>query len=286
MLRYEIVDVFTDRPFAGNQLAVIHGTEGLSDEQLRALACEFNYSESAFPSQVTADGYRVRIFTPESEIPFAGHPTLGTAWALRAAGLLEGPEVTQHCGVGPIEVTLGEQLVSMATNPRDLAACPDDVASRLLESMALSASDLAGDPYLAGCGLTFVYLPLTDEAVTRALPGTLAPEPLLHDMALADPIGGIDLYAVAGDRVHVRTFAPGLGVVEDPATGSAAAGLGVVLAASGVLPDGGEVVVRQGIEIERPSTLQVRVEASGGRARLVHVAGQVQPIASGEIRVP
>ena len=111
-LAYDIVDVFTDRPFAGNQLAVVHGAGGLSTEQCQAIAQEFGYSETTFPVPGGDREYAVRIFTPGSEIPFAGHPTLGTAWVLRHRGELGGSEVTQHCGAGDVGVLFeGERVV-------------------------------------------------------------------------------------------------------------------------------------------------------------------------------
>ena len=113
-LAYDIVDVFTDRPFAGNQLAVVHGAGDLTTEQCQAIAQEFNYSETTFPVPGGDHDYSVRIFTPGSEIPFAGHPTLGTAWVLRSRGLLAGGDATQHCGAGDIGVRfLGERGVEL-----------------------------------------------------------------------------------------------------------------------------------------------------------------------------
>src|SRR5690349_9530317 len=145
-LAFDVVDVFTDRPFAGNQLAVVHGADALSTAQCQALAVEFGFSESTFPSAPGADGteYATRIFTPESEIPFAGHPTLGTAWALRARGLLSGPEVTQVCGAGRVGVRFDDPLVELSAEPRDLAGpVPRGLVADLLGELGLSASDQA-----------------------------------------------------------------------------------------------------------------------------------------------
>ncbi|HSV39373.1 MAG TPA: PhzF family phenazine biosynthesis protein [Nocardioidaceae bacterium] len=286
MLRYDVVDVFTDRPFAGNQLAVVHGAEGLDDGQLLALAREFHYSETTFPSKVSTDGYSVRIFTPGGEIPFAGHPTLGTAWVLREAGLLGGEAVAQTCGAGVIDVRFGSGLVSLTALPGDLVPCPPAVAAAVLDDLGLSRETLLS-AYFGGTGLTFLHLQVRDEAVTAArLPLRPLESYPLGELGLRDPLGGIDLYAVSGNAVHVRMFSPGLSVPEDPATGSSAAGLGLVLAASGVLSEGGDYEISQGVEIGRPSTLHGSVQASGGVATSVSVAGAVQPIASGQIRVP
>lgn len=296
-LAYDIVDVFTDRPFAGNQLAVVHGADGLSTEQCQALAREFGFSESTFPSSSVVDGstYATRIFTPEQEIQFAGHPTLGTAWVLRSLGLLTGDTATQECGAGPIGVRFDGDLVQLTADPHDLAGpVPPDVVRGLLRMLGLSLSDLAGETWVAGCGLSFVHIPVSEEAVVRAVP-TSGPFPDLAEKLaglghLDDLLDAVNLYAVAGAAprldVHARVFVPGAGVPEDPATGSAAAGLGMALVATGLLPEGGGYSITQGVEMGRPSALSGRVEATRGVATRCHVAGQVQPVASGEIAVP
>ena len=296
MLRYDVVDVFTDRPFAGNQLAVVHGAEDLSTEQCLALAQEFGYSETTFPEGADGGSYRTRIFTPGSEIPFAGHPTLGTAWVLRERGLVDGDEVTQHCGAGPIGVRfLGEGSVELTATPRDLAGPLDDgLVAALLDDLGLAAVDLAGPVWVAGCGLSFVHLPVVADAVARAVPSrrplSTYAERLAAAGPLQDPVEGVNVHHVTGSSgeptVHARVFVPGLSVPEDPATGSAAAGLGLALVASGRLPQGGGYTISQGIEMGRPSTLHGRVVVTDGAAVACHVAGQVQQVAAGEIAVP
>ena len=296
-LPYDIVDVFTDRPFAGNQLAVVRGADDLTTTQCQALAQEFGFSESTFPASSVTEGaaYATRIFTPSAEIPFAGHPTLGTAWVLRAHGLLTADEVVQHCGAGEIGVRFDGDLVELSATPRDLAGpVPPDLVRDVLRVLGLSRSDVAGEAWVAGCGLSFVHVPVTEEAVVRAVATGGAFQPLAERLSalgdVSDVLDAVNLYAVAGDAprldVHSRVFVPGVGVPEDAATGSAAAGLGIALVASGVLPEGGTYAIRQGIELGRPSTLHGRVEAAAGRATMCHVAGQVQPVASGEIEVP
>ena len=294
-LRYDIVDVFTDRPFAGNQLAVVHGAEGLATEQLQALAQEFAYSETTFPSAGRQTSYDVRIFTPERELPFAGHPTLGTAWVLRSQGSLSAEEVTQVCGAGRIGVRFAEDRVELSAEPREqVGPVPPDLAADLLASLGLTGEDLAGDAWVAGCGLSFVHVPVTEGAVGRAV-GTGASfaehaERLAALGPLAESLDAVNLYAVSGSAprvdVHSRVFVPGAGVAEDPATGSAAAGLGIALVVRGVLPDGGAYAISQGTEMGRPSRLFGRVEAEAGRAVRCFVAGHVQPVATGEIAVP
>lgn len=290
-LRYDIVDVFTDRPFAGNQLAVVHGAEELTTAQCLALAQEFNFSESTFPSPAGESEYATRIFTPGREIPFAGHPTLGTAWVLRAHGLLGGDEVTQVCGAGRIGVRFDGDRVELAATPRDLVGpITDELVAAMVADLGLSLTDLAGPVYVAGCGLTFAHVPVVPDAIERAQVSSRPLAEYVPAIETRDPFEGINLVAVSGEapalRVHARVFVPGLSVPEDPATGSAAAGLGVALVASGLLPEGGRYDIAQGIEMGRPSRLAGRVEASDGVASACHVAGQVQHVASGEIVVP
>jgi trans-2,3-dihydro-3-hydroxyanthranilate isomerase len=302
-LRYDIVDVFTDRPFAGNQLAVVHGADELTTEQCLAIAREFNFSETTFPSSTVTEGreYATRIFTPGGEIPFAGHPTLGTASVLRARGSLTSDDTTQTCGAGRIGVRFGgddgggDDLVELSAVPRDLAGPLDALLlADLLEDLGLAAEDAAGEAWIAGCGLSFVHVRVTEDAVVRAVPSgrpfDAFAERLSKFGAADDLIDAINLYAVSGDApaldIHSRVFVPGQGVPEDPATGSAAAGLGMALVATGLLPDGGTYAITQGVEMGRPSSLAGRVEASDGAATLCHVAGRVRPVATGEIAVP
>jgi trans-2,3-dihydro-3-hydroxyanthranilate isomerase len=299
-LRYDIVDVFTDRPFAGNPLAVVHGADDLSTEQCLRIAQEFGFSETTFPSADVLDGreYATRIFTPAQEIPFAGHPTLGTAWTLRSQGRLTEKECVQVCTAGRIGVRFEGGLddrVELAADPRDLAGpLPQDLVRDLLRVVGLGLSDVSGEAWVAGCGLSFVHLPVTEEAVVRAVPAGRFSASLTERLAAVGPVedlaDALNVYAVSGDAprlaVHARVFVPGVGVPEDPATGAAAAGLGIALVASGLLPEGGRYDIVQGVEMGRPSALAGRVEASGGTPSRCHVAGQVRPVATGEIAVP
>lgn len=302
-LDYVVVDVFTDRAFAGNPLAVVLGADDLTTEQLHRIAVEFNLSETTFPIGLTdADrsagaDYRVRIFTPGMEIPFAGHPTLGTAWVLRDAyGLAPGSRV-QACGAGLIGVRLDPDPAA----PVELTAVPRDEARRLTDAevqevvalVGLDVSDVVGPGYIAGCGLSWVYLEVRADAVPRSRPSGQRLDEVAIDLSgLLDPIDGVDVYAVepseGGLVVSSRVFVPGFGIPEDPATGSAAAGLGLALVAAGhAVPDGSTAFrVEQGIAMGRPSALSGRVEARSGVATTVHVAGQVVPVAHGRIMVP
>ncbi|WP_428962079.1 PhzF family phenazine biosynthesis protein [Micromonospora fluostatini] len=282
-LAYEIVDVFTDRPFAGNPLAVVFGADGLAAEQMQALAREFNLSETVFvlpPTHVGAT-YRARIFTPAAELPFAGHPSVGAAVTASRRGLFDGGQVTQECGAGvlPIEVT-GDSATLTGGIP---TLGPELDPEPLLEMAGLTADDHAGPaPRVAGCGLEFPYLPVRPDAVARARVNTAA--------AQRYGVEHVSVFSwnAEAQTAHARVFVPGLGVPEDPATGSAALGLGVWLVASGLLPGDGRsaYLVHQGVEIHRPSSLACTVTAAGGTALGATVTGQVVPIARGEIVVP
>ncbi|WP_405114029.1 PhzF family phenazine biosynthesis protein [Micromonospora sp. NBC_01405] len=282
-LAYEIVDVFTDRPFAGNPLAVVFGAEGLATEQMQALALEFNLSETVFVLPPTQAGvtYRARIFTPTGELPFAGHPSVGAAVTASRRGMFGVGQVTQECGAGalPIEVTaIGATLTGgIPTLGPELDLEP------LLEMTGLTADDHAGPaPRVAGCGLEFPYLPVRPDAVARARVNTAAAERY--------GIEHVSVFSWEADSqtAHARVFVPGHGVSEDPATGSAALGLGVWLVASGLLPGDGRssYAVRQGAEINRPSFLACTVTAAHGAAVGATVTGDVVAVARGEIAVP
>jgi trans-2,3-dihydro-3-hydroxyanthranilate isomerase len=279
-LSYEIVDVFTEVAFAGNQLAVVYGADDLDGEQMLALAREFRLSETAFvlsPTQQQAT-YRVRIFTTEGEVPFAGHPSIGTAVSLQRRGSIPAGLVRQECleGVLPIEVDINGRATLTGGQPR-LGPPLDPVP--LLTAAGLEPGDLAeeGQARLASCGMDFVYLPVRADAVDRARP-----------VATSGP----DLYLFAWDRpgqhAHARVFVPGALVGEDPATGSGALGLGVWLVGAGLLgPDGtSPYVVHQGAQVHRPSILECSVTARSGLAVEATVRGSVVAIGAGEIMIP
>jgi len=266
-LAYEIVDVFTDRPFAGNPLAVVFGGEQLDTDQMRALAREFNLSETAFVLPTTVDdaSYRLRIFTPATELPFAGHPSVGAAMTQLRRGLLAAGDVLQECGAGVLPVHLYADGRATLTGAAPTLGEPV-AAAPYLAATGLAADDLAGQPVrVAGAGIEFPYLAVRAEAVARAV---AMPTPEVREVYLFswDP---------ATRSAHARLFAPGLGVPEDPATGSAALGLGAWLVGVGLLPGDGEssYTVRQGAEIHRPSTMECTVSAVDGVAVRTTVTG-------------
>ena len=261
--------------------------DDLSTEQMQSLAREFNLSETTFPVRTSTDGadYRLRIFTPTAELPFAGHPSVGTAWLLHSIGRLGAGRAVQECGAGLLPLDVRPDSVTL-TGGEPVVGDPlpvDDFCA----AVGLTAADAVGTPVRwAGTGIEFAYLHLRDDAVARAVP----------DVARLLPLGqvGVSLFSwrdadgAEPPVAHARVLAAGAGVLEDPATGSAALGLGVWLVASGLLPPDGtsSYVVEQGLEIGRPSRLTCTVRAEGGRALETTVSGSVAPVASGRIAIP
>ncbi|GAA3516982.1 PhzF family phenazine biosynthesis protein [Actinocatenispora rupis] len=281
MLRYEIVDVFTDRPFAGNPLAVVFGADGLADAQFQAVAREFNLSETAFVLPPVAGGdYRVRIFTPAAELPFAGHPSVGTATTLVRLGQLGAGDLVQECGAGNLPVAATASAARLTGGTPRIGAELDPAP--LLAAVGLTADDHTGPaPRLAGCGIDSVHLAVRPDALARVDLDVAALRRTGHTLSVSawDP---------AGRSARTRVFAADLGVPEDPATGSAALAYGVFLVATGLLPATGDhrYTVRQGVEMGRPSTLDCTVTAADGAAVAATVSGQVAPVAVGELQIP
>ena len=284
-LRFDVVDVFTDRPFAGNPLAVVHGAGGLRTEQLQAIAREFNLSETAYPLPPTVDGadYKVRIFTPATELAFAGHPSVGTAWLLARDGVIERGDVVQECGAGLLPLTVDADGARLTGGTPTIRGGVD--ATPVLAAVGLQPSDMDGraPAGMAGAGADFVFLAVGHDGVGRAVPNLVAVRALGVRQGLV-----VFSFDAALGAVHLRMFAPDLGVGEDPATGSAAVALGVFLVWRGLLPGDGEsrYVISQGAEVGRPSTLDCTVTADGGAAVRTTVRGGVVPVSSGRITVP
>jgi trans-2,3-dihydro-3-hydroxyanthranilate isomerase len=283
-LEYEVVDVFAPRAFAGNPLAVVFDADGLSTEQCQAIADEFHLSETSFLSAPTVPGadYRVRIFTPYAELPFAGHPSVGAASVLVRAGRLAAGRLRQECGVGVLDVVVDGDGATLSGGRPTLEDGPDPAG--LAEALGLSAADTVGPPaHVAGCGLPFAFLAVRPEVVDDA-----APVPaLLGGHGVGEGVSVLS-WDGATATARARVFAADLAWGEDPATGSAALGTGVWLVATGLLaPDGtSSYVVHQGEAMGRPSVLSCTVTASGGRAVSATVRGAVVPVARGRIRVP
>jgi trans-2,3-dihydro-3-hydroxyanthranilate isomerase len=298
--RFVQVDVFTERVFGGNPLAVVFEAKGLADTEMQAIAREMNCSETTFllPPTRPECAARVRIFTPAREIPFAGHPTIGTAWVLATERMLPGMPVRFNLeeGIGPVEVALeGEPTrPSMLWMRHGEARFGPELSNRagFARALGLAETDLlAGAPICTGStGNTFLYIPLRDrDAVDRArldVPALLAAQG-------EGPNLGVFIFAPDPDpqalRVYSRMFAPHTsGVPEDPATGSASGPLGAYLVERGLVAVAPvvNIVSEQGTRMGRPSFLRIRVGTTGGRISKILVGGSVVPVIEGRLRVP
>jgi trans-2,3-dihydro-3-hydroxyanthranilate isomerase len=302
--RYLTADVFTDRRFGGNPLAVLPDARGLSAEQMLAVTREFNYSESTFvlPPERAGETCRVRIFTPGGEVPFAGHPTVGTAFVLTTIGQVPttGAETRLVLGegVGPVPVVVrseggrpGFAQLSVAQLPTEEAPAAD--AATIAALLSLAPDDLLGGDYaprMASCGLPFVLVPVRDRAaVARARVRAEAGERAFP----ADAWGrgrseGLMVFATDGEAadVRARVFVPELSVPEDPATGSACAALAGYLAARAPRLDGTlHWVVEQGVEMGRPSRLELAADRRGGVTTAVRVGGASVLVCDGTLRL-
>ena len=277
--RYAVADVFTDTPLTGNQLAVFTDARGMDGDLMQNLAREMNYAESVFVLPPEADGHaRMRIFTPAIEVPFAGHPTLGTAFVL--AGPLQLDEINLETGAGVVPVRLERDgpEIRFGRMQQPLPSWePYEEERALLEALGVERSELP--VVLYDNGLPHVYVCLASEADVAAL------RPDLGTLAELPAAVGVNCFAGSGSRWKTRMFAPSGGVPEDPATGSAAGPLAVHLARHGRIGYGDEIEITQGVEIKRPSKLFARVEGEGDRIERVEVGGSAVVVARGEFRL-
>lgn len=254
-MRFVTLDVFTDTPFGGNRLAVVLAADGLTTPQMQSVAAEFGFSETAFVCSTTVPGLdaRVRIFTPTKELGFAGHPNVGAALALA-----EGDRTLRfEEGAGPVVVNVRAGVAEVEA-PQGFERLGTVDAAMVAAACGISERDVIGDPVLATCGTAFIV------ARTSAL-GAARP------VSSLESVTGVLLYT-PGDPIRARVFAPGIGVPEDPATGSAA------LVLAGLLGEGAWTI-EQGIEMGRPSLLRVR---SDGRGR-TWVAGTAVEMMRGSL---
>ena len=282
---YLLADVFTDRAYGGNQLAVLPDAEGLDTAQMQAIAREFNLSETTFVTPGAAPGrFRVRIFTPGAELPFAGHPIVGTALALRHLGRVAGACVFE-LKVGPVRVEVGEGTATFHREGAPEVRRPGVPDAEIAAMVGVPG--LAAPAFEAGYGTAFLFLPLADRAMVAhsrlRLEAWQAAEARLWGH-------GAYVYAVTGEhegvtQVHARLFAPDLGVGEDPATGSAAAGL------VGSLPGPADgvhrVAITQGVEMGRPSLIHATATRVGGVVHAITIGGGAVVVGEGRLlRVP
>jgi trans-2,3-dihydro-3-hydroxyanthranilate isomerase len=290
------VDVFTGQVFGGNPLAVFLDGRGLADGEMQSIAREMNLSETTFllPPTRADCAARVRIFTPAREVPFAGHPTVGTAWVLATEGRLGGAtQVTLEEGIGPVPVELEgdpHRPGFVWMRQRDATFGPE-VRERAGVAAALGLEEGDLQPRAPICtgstGSVFLYVPLRDRAaVDRAALDVAAMRRAFGDA----PLPGVFVFAAERPAgAYSRMFAPHTsGVPEDPATGSAGGPLGAYLVGHGLLAPGDpvELVSEQGTKLGRPSFVHIRLRSRDGGAGDIRVGGSVVPVLEGRLRVP
>lgn len=299
--RYLTADVFTDRPFGGNPLAVFPDARGLSPQRMQQVARELNLSETVFvlPPEEPGHTRRLRIFTPGVELPFAGHPTVGTALILSWLGEIslagEETRIVFEEGVGPVPVTIraaeGKAVfaqLSAAQLPefRPAPAVPD-----LAEMLSLDSGDIltGGEaPQAVSCGLPFLYVPLRDrDALRRARVRLDRWESLLASSWAPHVYVFTRDHELPETDFRVRMFAPAMGITEDPATGAAAAAFGGYAGSRAPLADGTlRWTLEQGFEMGRPSLLHLEVDKTGGEITAVRVGGGSVLMSDGTMEIP
>jgi len=274
---YVIADVFTDTPLEGNQVAVFLDAAGLDEAQMQRTAREMNLSETVFVLSRAGADAELRIFTPATEMPFAGHPILGTAFVLGSE--IDEDVVRLRVPAGDVPVTLtreGDRIVFGEMEQPIPTWQPFTGERELFAALGVEGSELPLEAY--DNGPTHLCVALRDEEAVAAL---------RPDMGALAALGALNVscFAGAGRRFKTRMFAPGLGVAEDPATGSAAGPLALHLARHGRIGFGEGIEIRQGAEIQRPSVLHARVDGSPEEIERVAVGGAAVVVARGEYRL-
>lgn len=283
------LDVFTETRFGGNPLAVVTDARGLDDRTMQRLAAEFGYSETTFvlPPQDPANTARVRIFTPTEEVPFAGHPNVGTGFVLARDGLfgrtLSGAmRFEETAGLVEVEPLreAGEVVGARVEAPRPCSVGPVVAPGLVAAALGVPVDALVDAPCVASVGLPFVFAELRDLAALAAcVPDLTGFRELESVLRPAGASSDLMVFVRTGPgRVRARMFAPLHGVMEDPATGSASAALGGLLASRG---EGARLLVEQGFEMGRPSRIEVEVDEAGR----VRIAGSCVPVMQGTLRL-
>ena len=280
-----VVDVFTDKPLAGNQLAVVLDARDLSPRTMQRIAREMNFSETTFifPPEDPAHAARVRIFTPSTELPFAGHPTIGTAWVLSNEGLAKGSEFVLEENVGPVPVRCVDDLVWMTHPPLTFGRV--FVHKQVAAAIGVPEDAVVHDvpAQIASTGNPFLFVALRDrELVDSAISDTAKVRKLLK----GSPAHGVFFFAVAGEgRLHSRMFA--VDIAEDPATGSASGPLGAFAVKYGLVKREPKVsiVSEQGTKMGRQSFVHIELEYGDSRdiPDRIDVGGGVMPVLSGTL---
>jgi trans-2,3-dihydro-3-hydroxyanthranilate isomerase len=301
-LRYHLVDVFTDRAFGGNQLAVFTNGRGLSSELMQSIAGELKLSETTFvlPTQNPACDYRVRIFTPSMELPMAGHPTIGTSFVLAKERMIEtsgdAARITLELGVGPIPVDIkledGLPVFAEMSQPLPKFGPRFDDVNAIAEMLSIdprAITDTNLPLEVVSCGLPFLFVAIRDLEAMRAIRFRVDVwERVLRGFAASHIFVFTREVEHAASGVHSRMFAPEVGILEDPATGGASGPLGCYLVRYRVVPstDGAlEITSEQGIEMGRPSVIKIRIEHDAGEIRAVKVGGQCRFMGEGFLEI-
>ncbi len=301
-LKFYQADVFTGQAFGGNPVAVFPDAQGLTDDQLQQIAREMNLSETVFvlPPTDVAAVVRLRIFTPIQEIPFAGHPVLGTFYVLAKLGLIAVTDgvtrVMQECNIGLFPVELharGGQITRVVmTQPKPLFLGPVDEPDDLFyiaEALGLSKSQIVDTKkpvMVVSTGLPVVIVPIrTLTAVRSIVPDAAAIVEVCERVGTNGILVFTTMTVEDHATVHTRMFAPAIGILEDPATGSASGAMGAYLVHNGLVEVGPmtELIVEQGYEIERPSRILVQVESDDDAIQSVKVGGQVVMVVEGTL---
>jgi trans-2,3-dihydro-3-hydroxyanthranilate isomerase len=294
-LHYHLVDVFTDRPFGGNQLAVFTDGRGIAAETMQQIARELNLSEVTFvlPPDDSANHYRVRIFTPGMELPMAGHPTIGTAYVLAREKLIDTSgnrstiRLEEKVGVIPIVLELSDGAPGMITMQQPLptygAVYPNWHAIAEMLSIDLEDFDAPHPMQAVSCGVPFLLVPLkTRLAVEKIKMRVDVWERVLRDFEAPHVFVFTRETATPEGTVHSRMFAPAMGIPEDPATGAASGPLGCYLIKYKMINDNpAKIISEQGFEMGRPSLVHIEIEQMGGDITRVNVGGQCVYIGAG-----
>ncbi|MBA3908434.1 MAG: PhzF family phenazine biosynthesis protein [Rhodobacter sp.] len=299
MLTFHTCDVFTDRRFSGNPLAIVLGADGLATPQMQTIAREFNLSETIFVQTPANPAHtaRVRIFFPTAEIPFAGHPTIGCAIHLALAeagsGDFDGDLVLEEeAGLVRVRVWRREKEIRAEfvapVVPHAVTGAVLAPPKRIAEALGLRPGDIGFGGHHPGLwqgGPRFLFVPVaTLDGLARARPI----EPAWSEVIGAAGVDSMYLYATGtGCAFQARMFSPTAGIPEDPATGSASAILAAQLLAAGVLPEGKtQLMLHQGVEMGRPSQISLTTSVSGGQLTEVRIAGGAVPVSEGQIHPP
>jgi trans-2,3-dihydro-3-hydroxyanthranilate isomerase len=297
-LQFETVDVFTHHRFSGNPLAVVLNADGLSTQQMQAIAGEFNLAETTFvlPPKDSAHTAEVRIFTPRAEMPFAGHPNIGTAFVLARAGASYGRAILQDRVIfeeqaGLVPITLlkdGATIVgARLASPQPLTVGNEVPVEAVASACGLAADDVETKnhpPCIASCGVGFI---LAEVKSATALASAMPHIDVFHRDIVNRGTTGILIYTQGDDpdiNIRARMFAPLKGIPEDPATGSANVALIGLLAKLRAEPDLQlSKTIAQGVEMGRPSLLEAEAEKRGGVVTATYIGGRCVPVMSGTI---